>query len=435
VICKQFACVLIFVFASADLFAQTGRPTGLPGEMLSPVLETETSKTDLLVTGFRISSDFDDNALDDNRNKQSNIMAVIEPHLGWKLSHSRWEWDLDYHPGFSISQLQAYNSRSQILDSGLQLRLTKRLQVRLRNSFLKSTNPFDRLRQPEFTPDFGILDRPNDSILLPAVRRTSEQAGLDLTYALAPHTIVGASGSFFTVKYNAPTGMQPQAQPLENANSTSGHAFYSQHLTRRTWVGLDYNVQKLGFRSGQSRALIHSVFYDHTIALTPNMALSVFGGPEHSATSDQFPAVVSLPGEKHISNWHWAGGATYNWSGAHTTLAASLFRKISDGGGLLGAVQLSGVTLELRRQLTHRWTADLLASYENNKALDGSLHKLAYASATSGLTRTLNQNLSLEFRYWRVHQSGNDAFARAYLADHNRVSASLAYDFKLPLEK
>jgi len=99
----------------------------------------------------------------------------------------------------------------------------------------------------------------------------------------------------------------------------------------------------------------------------------------------------------------------------------------------MGVAKLSGATLEFRRQLARQWTVDLLASYEDNKALSGTSRSLTYVSATGGLTRMLSQSTSLEFRYWRVHLSSNSAPAGTYLADHNRVSMSLIYDLKHPL--
>lgn len=431
---KPFAWVLALIMAASSVSAQSTRPPGIPGEMPPLTVGEETSKTDVLVTGFRVSGDFDDNALNDNRNKQSNLVTVLEPELGWKLSRSRVEWNLSYRPGFARSYpLQTYNSRSQLLDTAMRFRLSRRFELRVRNSFLESKNPFDRLRQPDLT-GFGVLDRPNDSILLPATRRTSEQAGLDLTYALGPHSVAGASASFFSVKYGTTMG-NSQRQFFENTTSRSGHAYYSHHWTRRTWIGLDYNVQNLVFDNSQSGALIQSLSYMHTLALAPNMRVSLFAGPEHSNTRTTFPVVSILRGSEAASRsgWGWAGGAKYEWAGPHTSLTANVFRKMSDGGGVLGAVKLSSVTLEFRRQLTRRWTAELMASYEHNQALTRSRRALSYASASGGVTRMLGQNFSLDFRYWRVRQTGSGALAGADSADHNRVSTSLAYDFKFPL--
>ena len=431
--CKYLRYALALLFGVISLSAQSSRPPGVPGEIPPSAVGEEASKNDVLVSGFRISSDFDDNALNDNHNKQSKIVTILEPRLGWRFSHPRVEWVLDYRPGFSISHpLATYNPRSQLLDTGVRFRLSKRLELRLRDNFLESKNPFDRLHQPEFMTGFGILDRPNDSILSPTARRSSEQAGLDLTYALGAHTIVGASGSFFTVRYSAAAVLQPRQIP-ENTTSANGHAFYFHHLTRRMWIGFDYNVQNLISGGSRSRSLIQTVFYTQTVSLTSNMRVSVFAGPQRSFTRAEKLIFIAGSETASRSSWHWAGGATYDWSGQRASLIASLFRKVSDGGGVLGPVQLSGATLEFRRQLTRRWTADLMASYDYNQGLTGAPRTLSYVSAAGGMTRMLGQNLSLDFRYWRVRQVGSGILAAGYSADHNRVSTSLAYDFKFPL--
>jgi hypothetical protein len=429
-----FGYALALTMVANSLSAQLARPPALPGEITPPAMGEETSKTDVFVTGIRIAEEFEDNALSDNRNKQSNLMSLVEPELGWKLSHPRIDWNLSYQPGLVRSHpLQAYNSRSQLLDASMRLRLSKRFAMRLRNSFLESKNPFDRLRQPELASGFGILDRPNDSILVPTARKMSEQAGVDLTYALGPHTIAGVSGSFFNVKYGAAAGNAGAPQYFDNTSSRNGHGFYSHHLTRRTWIGFDYNVQKLMFSGTGSQTLIHSVFYTHAFSLTPSMRISMFAGPERSTTHVVSPLLTAGAGIEagRFSNWTWAGGATYEWARARTSLMATTFHKVSDGGGVLGAVKLSSATLEFHRQFTGRWTVELAASYDYNRPLTGNLRALSYASASGGVTRMLGQNLSLDVRYGRVWQAGSGTLA--YSADHNRVSTSLAYDFSFPL--
>src|SRR5262249_55228692 len=112
--------------------------------------------------------------------------------------------------------------------------------------------------------------------------------------------------------------------------------------------------------------------------------------------------------------------------------SATVFHKVSDGGGVLGAVELSSATLDFRSQLSRGWTAGLAASYDYNRPLTGNLRSRSYASASAGVTRMLSQNLSLDIRYWRVRQAGSGALA-ADSADHNRVSTSLVYDFNFPL--
>jgi len=163
---------------------------------------------------------------------------------------------------------------------------------------------------------------------------------------------------------------------------------------------------------------------------------SIFGGPE-CATSDQPGVVRSSRGPLSASSriWHWAGGATYSRRTAGTHLAFGFYRKISSESGLLGAAWLSSVTAEWHRRITPRWTADLAGAYDHNKTLDRPQNDLSFIWAAAGVSRTLKQDISLEAKYWWVHQSTGAFGIGSLVADHNRVSISLGYDLKARLNR
>jgi hypothetical protein len=311
----------------------------------------------------------------------------------------------------------------------LQFRLTKRLNAHLRNSFLESTNPLDRLSGIESTTNASVFDQSNNSILVTGARRNSEQAGLDLTYTPGAHSLTGVGGSFFMVNYSMTAASLPVSQAFADTSSVGGHAFYSQQLTSRYWAGLEYNVQKLLVHSGQMQSLVHTPLFTQTISITPDRALSVFAGPELSTTSPNL-SPVGLPGG--TLRWSWAGGVIYNWKMPRANMVVSASRRISDGGGVLGVVRLTGVSIDLNRQLTHRLTAVLGGSYGRNQLLTGPPGTLSTYSAVTGLTCRLNHSMTFDVRYWRGHvPAGNSAIDA--LGDHNRFSVALAYDFKSPI--
>src|SRR5690349_6352504 len=144
--------VIVVSLTNIILRAQISTPV-VPGEPTLPSLATEATRRDVLVMGLRVSNDLDDNALSYSQKKHSNVLTLIEPHIGWSLSRSRANWTLDYRPGFSLShQLSVYDSRSHMLDTSLQLRLTHHLGLRLRESFLQTKNPFDLLPESGSVP-------------------------------------------------------------------------------------------------------------------------------------------------------------------------------------------------------------------------------------------------------------------------------------------
>ncbi|HWZ43316.1 MAG TPA: hypothetical protein VNW97_07550 [Candidatus Saccharimonadales bacterium] len=424
--------VPLLLLAAGSLWAQAGRQPGLAGEVLLPqrATETESSRSNWLVTGVRISNDFDDNALSDDRNKQAEMISSIELHAGWLVSRPRFNWMTDYRFGVSRHQQPSANtSQSHLLDTDLQLRLARRLTVHLRNSFLESTNPLDRLNGNGPTSSTNVFDQPNNSLLVTGVRRNSEQAALDLTYTPGRHSLTGIGGSFFMVNYSAPAGTRPISQALASTNSVSGHAFYSQHLAPRYWAGIEYTAQKFQAQSGQAQLLVHNALFTQTISTTPERVLSVFAGPELSTTSPNFSS-VGRPGR--MLSWSWAGGVIYSWKGQRTSMVANASRRTSDGGGVLGTVRLTGVSIDLKQQLTHRWSALLGASYGHNQLLTGPPGTISTYSAATGLAFRLNRSTTFDVRYWRGHIPAGNTAANT-LGDHNRYSVALAYDFQSPL--
>ncbi len=434
VVANSLRC--LFIFAASGVAAQTTQPqaSDLHGEVPLLVPETETSKINFLTMGLRISSDFDGNLLSHNQNQEENLVASIQPRLGWHVARARLDWAVDYTPGLSRSQsLSAYDSFSHQLESAFQLKMTKRLRLRIHEGFLKSTNPFDQLRVSEAAKGTAIRNVPNDTVLATPAEVRTEQASIDIVYAASAHTTAGIGGEFFSTKSNLLPAVQLPNQALQDSRSTGGHGYYSRQVARHQWTGFDYHVQKLIFNSGESWSLVHSLVYSHTIALSRPMTLSLFVGPERSVTESVTNALSPLSpvlvGRR--STWHWSGGAAGRWSGMRTSVTARFARKVGNDK-VLGAVRLSQTSAELSRQFARQWTARLLASYDDSKALAAPV-TLSYASAAGGLTHTLSRNLSVEFQYWRVHLSSNGSLPAALLADYSRISMSLIYDLRYPL--
>jgi hypothetical protein len=284
--------------------------------------------------GMRISSDFDDNALNANRDRQGSAVALIEPHVEWRVSRSRLEWSLDYSPSLSKSQrFSAYSSLSQVVDGGVQATITKRLKVRIHDNFLKSTNPFDQLREPE--SDSAFRELPNGFVPASAAQSRVEQADVDVVYVLGAHSTAGLMGEFFSARYNLPPAIQLPFQALQETRSVGGHAFYARRITRHQRIGFDYHAQKLILNGGQS-SHVQNIVYTHAISLSRSMGVSVFAGPEYTTTENGSALTLpsNIPGPR--AAWNWTGGATYSWSGSHTSLIASFCRRTSDGGFLGG---------------------------------------------------------------------------------------------------
>jgi hypothetical protein len=425
--------VIVLVLGQSDMQSQSLVAPILPGEIPTSVADAETSAPNVLFTGLRVTEEFDDNALNDDNRKQANLLMLIEPYIGWRISLPQATWTLNYRPGLAAGYpISIYDSRSQLLDTTLQTMMTKRLQVRFRDSLLQSKNVFDQSQQSEPASGSSVLDRPNTSIFA-AARENSEQAGGDVSYALSSRAVIGASTAFYRVHYDSAL----DGRALASARSVGAHAFSSYYLTRHNWIGLDYHVQDVISQQPQSRSFVQSMLYTDTVLLRPRMTVSFFGGPEHLQTRGE-PFFLFLsdtgPHQMHL-NWSWTGGANYVWSGDSTSLTVGLSRRISDGAGLQGVVQLSSASIEIRRQLTKRLRGQVLVSDNRNTALEAGITPLSYISFAGELSRALGQRLSIECQYWHVHESDLGASTLTYLADHDRISMSLVYDLKTALRR
>jgi hypothetical protein len=428
-------CLLILIFCGFTGVAQTtpSPPFELPGEPPVSLLQTDTARVNASTMGLRISSDFDDNALNSAQNHEAGLAVFVQPHLGWRLAGARFDWSVDCTLGFSRGQnSSAYDSLSHVLDGGFKAKLTKRLRLLAHEAFLNSTNPFDQLQASESptSPTAGTVPAVTATVTSAGVQ--TEAASADIGYVLSAHSTVGAGGEFFGARYSLPTGALLSNQLLQNSSSAIGRSYYMRQITRRQWAGLDYRVQKSIFNSGQSTSFVHGLAYTHAVALSPAMTLSAFLGAERSVTQtvtgvfSSASTIFSGP----LPAWHWSGGLTGRWRGKRAAISARLSRRINNGG-ILGTADLSSASADINRPFARQWTARLLASYDHGKALAGP-DTLASASVAAGLSRNVTSNLWLEFQYWRI-QMYSETLPASLLADHNRISMSLVYEHRHPL--
>ena len=427
-------CVLILAIGSSLAVGQVPHSQTPDFTADAPVVlpDGESTTANLAIMSLRISSDFDDNALNAQQERQADLGVLVQPHLGWRISGARLDWTSDYTMGISRSQkFPAYDSLSHLLDSRVQMRLTKRMTILVHEVYLNSSNPFDQLQSFEaVTVQVGHIVPSQTTGIAPAGVRT-DQSSADIAYALSAHSQVGAGGEFFDASYNLPSVGSSHGQLLQNSSSAIGHAFYTRQFTRHQWTGLDYRIQKATFGGAQS-SLVHSLAYTHKILMSSTMALSFFVGPERSTAqgvTEMF--ATSQVGARPQSAWHWSGGMTGRWSERATTISARLSRRI-DNGGVLGAAELTTICAEMSHELGRGWSTKLLASHDHDTELLGA-GVLLSDSITGSLKHALAPNLSFELQYWRVHMSGNGSLPAGLVADHNRVLLSLTYEHRSAL--
>jgi hypothetical protein len=424
------ATIALLCAASAGAWSQSSVSAPLAGDAVRANYGDASQSKNNLTTTISVSAHIDDNALNDNSNKLTDVISSFVPSFAWTLTRQRWTLQTEYTPSFSYSlEIPNYNTVAHSLNNSLALRLAQHVNLRLRNSFTRTSDPFGRLSGGQLVSGFGVLDQTNPALFGPPTLFTSEQAGLDLTYMPAAHTTVGVSGSYAVNYYD-----DLVASPIGNRDThmASGRAFMDQKLSPRQSVSVAYNYQVVTSQS-YGRTLSHSVLLFDNWTVNPKFNISVFAGPQY-VVSHQIATGVVLP---LSSGWSWSAGGTLSWSGAKTGVSVSAVRRVSDGGGIGGAVQMTDFSGNVSQKIGKKWSANFFASYTlngSNATGTSGNSSLRYFSGGVGVNREIIRNLSFSAKYWYVHQSSDNAVpVNAILADHNRVDIGLSYSFSHPL--
>ena len=120
------------------------------------------------------------------------------------------------------------------------------------------------------------------------------------------------------------------------------------------------------------------------------------------------------------------------WNGVLTGMSVNVVRRVSDGGGLGTAVQLTDVSGNFSRRLAKRLRVNLSGGYSLNdyNVIGGTgTGSATYVNGAAGFNYEIAHNLSLGTTYWYVHQTMGQGVLPLAAADHNRVEVGLRYTF------
>jgi len=402
--------------------------------------EGEGRQTNVMLGSVRVSSFYDDNALNRAAGQVGDFQYAISPSIAFQQLRRRSSWNLSYDGGASVNQrVLGRNLVTHNASAGLKYRLTRRATVQLRQNYLVSSDPFDRIGESRFLPALAGVGQLNSFVVTPIGTRIAFASKADFTYQIGRHSLVGASGSFSTLKERDVPGAVAVANRLLDTRNLNGRVYYAQRVSRRQNMGVEYDVQDLRFNGSSGRTSSNGLFYFEEITLTPRLKVSFSLGPQRSHTHNDvrlsflgLPVVVPLLHDE----WSWAGSGNFTWQGNRTALRAGGQRGVSDGGGLGGAIRLQSITVEVRRKLTARWSASVAGSYASGRSLvtgaSGAITRLGDKIASISLERRLAPNLGLQLRYARWHQALNMSAGEQLPLDHNRAEIGLTYEFTRP---
>jgi hypothetical protein len=327
-------------------------------------------------------------------------IAQYKASYSWVLNY---QGGLDFSSGYAVNETQL----SQTAFGGVTWNFAKRWQLKLKDSYFYSDNPF--------TPFLTYLgnptpNNPNPVFYYPEAVVEQNQAHADLVYSLTPHDAIELSGSENFQRY-----IRGGGSALWNSVSYSGGAFYQHTYSAQLAFGGGYNFSSLDFGHGESRAGVQTFEGFISYVFNPKVNFSLWIGPELTATKDIVPVFCDQYGcfveTQHAQSWSIAEGGTFKWKiSPGNEFAVQGSRGVSNAGGILGAANIYQVVATYGRPINRVWSFGAGFGYSSSNSVsefraDQYVNSLA---GTVGFNRRLFSDAwTLNAYYAFVHQNEN----------------------------
>jgi hypothetical protein len=416
--------------------SQSNAPMIGSGQMPTAVPRDNQAPTNVFQLRLAAGARFDDNAQLGSPMRRSDIGYSFTPSLAFVQTLRRLDWGVSYGPGVDISQHRLFADQfTNDFGGHFTWLVSKHSVFSAQENYILSTDPFQQFGSQPFTTTPGPIVAPNQSIYLSNFRRTSSLSQAQYSCQLSAHTTFGMSGSFDLERYRNTSASGGNAN-LINSQVTTGQAYLSHQFSPRNQLGFQYGAQILKFQQVNARTTTHTFSIFDEVRLGPNSSLTVYAGPEYSLTSNQVElslgfVLVTIPVK--ANTWTWSGGGIYNLRGRRGAMVLNYSRRVSNGGGLTGAVELDGGSADFSWKLTQNWSwrLDLAAADNQLLAVKSGQNELRTYSAGVGLSRRIYRNMSMNLFFERVNQVGS--IAGISTGNHDVAGVSFEYNFVKPV--
>lgn len=433
---KSFAGFLILLAVAGLASAQSTAPNAVSGESAPVTLGGSGQMTNVIHTQFSAQGMYNSSSY--IANGGGDWVTYLQSNFSFLQDRKRMRWNLEYDPGVVLDQSgQTGSMLNQNFGTDMTFKVARHTDIRLHDNFSIDSSIL-RNAPLDTVSEFGLLSRPDDSLLAPYSRRTYEQVGLQATQMLSARSEFSVSGSFDEVNFDERSGTvgSPQQQ-LIDTRAVDGEASYSYRLSRRHTIGLMYQHQDYWVQGIDSGGQSQGFFYTHSVTFAKGMTLSGFIGPQYTRNHNQVFVEIDNGSvvdrhfvQSQFGGWSVSGGSTFQVQRKKTGLALSAVRRVNDGDGLSGAGHYNDFSGRVSRQVFRKWTVDVNADYSNSQLL-GTASPVSFAAVSGGasLQRSFRHGLSAQASYLRIHQL--DLVGQPILGnlDHNQISLSLNYEF------
>jgi hypothetical protein len=384
----------------------------------------------MLLGGYRLSGAYD------RYGGTHFFEGTFAPHIALQETRSTMRFSASYAPGIEAASYSNSTQLSQSANGTFDWTPMRHLQIHLRQDYSVTINPFARIQDAFVISQLGPLLRPNDYVITNDTRPRMLDSEAGVSYALDAHTNVGFSGSFVDRSYDNLSNLQSSGSALLAGDTSTASASFSHQFSATQTSGLQFVWSDLSF-SDQSQTHAYGLLYSQTMKLTPRMALTLYAGPQYSSSyslSEINLSVFALQLRVKQHGWSPACGGTYNWTGDRNAFRVEFMRRVSDGGGLMGAITLTGGSAQFRRNFSSLWAMNLGLNLSDNQALGllpGTQEYLRTEGGSLGLQRRLSDKTSVQLSYSRVWQSGQIQLYAPGTQD--RVEFGMEYHFTRPV--
>lgn len=433
---------LALLFPSRAALAQES--SGMPGVTAAnvPVLASgqlpsvtptgEEVPPNALGFNLFLGANYDDNARPGVTPRQWDVFYSVLPRISLEETRSRIVWSVAYTPGIELSQQLLYrNQFAQRFAGTVAWRTSPHGTLSAQEYYLVTTNPFSGFSTTEPGPTIA----PNESIFVPNLRQTLTLSHAMYSYQSSAKITMGFGGTFQLQKYDSVPHSGPSTSAI-HSQIASGQAFIARQFTARNQLGLQYSGQVLRFPQADARTTTHSFSVFDQMNVSSRTSITLYAGPEYSLISNEVVlnlgfVVISIPVKSN--QWSASGGAMFNWRGDRLATSIDFSRRVSEGGGLIGAVELTEGSAELVWQLARDWslTSSIAGASDQLLGVSSGPNELKTYSGQFGVRRQLGRNLALQMFYRRLNETGS--INGLVIGNRDIAGVTLEYSFLKPL--
>lgn len=373
---------------------------------------------------------FDNNVLDNNADKASDVVFQEGAILNLWKTDPRWVFGLQYRPTLlRYGQHTALNT----IDQGLRLNGSYDFTQRLKFQGTESLDDVTGMVEPSSNEYFSLPTSPfptlNRTVITPQVRELSNTLEGHILYDVSERGSLDLMGGNEVQNFTAVKNSEQGEVGFFDTNGDTGGIAYKYRWSQQVTIGARYLYQYFHFGLGGSDET-HEGFLTADWQAGPHVALDLYGGPSYSTTigaSSLSPIVNERSGT--LTTLSPAFGGSFTLRSEQTVFELNGGHQVSNGGGLLMTVTNSYGGAEIRHHFGEDWDLLVMAGDAGSDALQGQEGKGSIRSQSfgAGVEHPIISSLSVHVEYDFLRQRVNQFVPLGSNLNMGEFSVSVFY--------